>query len=271
QLNLQHEKWKTYFPRIQPYYAVKCNPDIEIIRYLVSLGLGFDCASGPEIQLVLNHGADPSKIIYAHPCKQISHLKFAADCGIHKMTFDNIDELYKIKIHYPDAKLLLRILTDDTKAKWGLGIKYGAPMSEVDSLLETAKMLRLNIVGVSFHVGSGCSSVSAYQNALRNSRTIFDRAKELGFNCNLLDIGGGFFGVHYSGKPSFEEIASVIRDEVDSLFKSDVQVIAEPGRYYATSTLTLCCQVVGRKIVSEQSCDKNTKATANKKYICKYL
>ncbi|KAI9276733.1 pyridoxal-dependent decarboxylase [Phascolomyces articulosus] len=266
QLYRQHQKWKRCLPRIKPYYAVKCNSDQKILEYLTLLGVGFDCASGFEIQKALQCGADPSNIIYAHTCKQASYLQFAAENGVRKMTFDSVDELYKTKKLYPNAELLLRILTDDSKAKWGIGLKYGAPMADVDNLLQTAKTLDLNIVGVSFHVGSGCSDAGAYHDTLRNSRIIFDRAKQLGFNCNLLDIGGGFFGVDYPGKPTFEQITSVIREAVDQLFPHDVQVIAEPGRYYATSTLTVCCQVVGRKLLSELNEDNDDSDTGNKTY-----
>ncbi|KAI9493968.1 pyridoxal-dependent decarboxylase [Zychaea mexicana] len=247
QLHRQYLKWKRCLPRITPYYAVKCNPDPKIIQCLSSMGLGFDCASGFEMENALKNGADPSKIIYAHTCKQASYLRYAAKNGVRKMTFDNVDELYKIKSLYPDAQLLLRILTDDTKAKWGIGIKYGAPMSAVDSLLETAQKLDLNVVGVSFHVGSGCSDTNAYQDTLKNSRHVFDRAKDFGFTFTLLDIGGGFFGINYPGKPTFEQIASVIGKAIDSMFPPEIEIMAEPGRYFATSTLTVCCQIVARR------------------------
>ena len=46
----------------------------------------------------------PNRIIYANPCKQISHIKYAAQKGVELMTFDNKSELEKVKIHYPTAK-----------------------------------------------------------------------------------------------------------------------------------------------------------------------
>jgi ornithine decarboxylase len=55
---------------------VKCNPSIGMLKTLESLGSNFDCASKGEIELVLGLGVDPSRIIYANPCKQISALKY---------------------------------------------------------------------------------------------------------------------------------------------------------------------------------------------------
>ena len=57
-----------------------------------------------EIDTVLNLGVVPDRIIYANPCKLISHLRFAADKGVKMLTFDSESELYKIKEHFPGAK-----------------------------------------------------------------------------------------------------------------------------------------------------------------------
>ena len=41
----RYDKWTSAFPGVQPFYAVKCNPDRAIIKTLAALGAGFDCAS----------------------------------------------------------------------------------------------------------------------------------------------------------------------------------------------------------------------------------
>ena len=55
--------------------AVKCNYDPVLLQTLAALGTGFDCASKQEIETILNLGVDPSRIIYANPCKQNSHIR----------------------------------------------------------------------------------------------------------------------------------------------------------------------------------------------------
>jgi len=104
---------------------------------------------------VLGLGVAPSRIIYAQPCKTKSYLRHARKVGVTLMTFDNSDELRKIKDCYPEAELVLRILTDDSTSLCRLSAKYGASLHDAKDLLRLAKDLELNIVGVSFHVGSG--------------------------------------------------------------------------------------------------------------------
>ena len=55
-----------------------------LLQTLVSLGTGFDCASKQEIVTILNLGVDPSRIIYANPCKQNSHIRLAIVLGSFK-------------------------------------------------------------------------------------------------------------------------------------------------------------------------------------------
>ena len=50
-----------------------------------------------EIKSVLDLGVCPERIIYANPCKQASHLKYACKKGVATMTFDNEVELYKVR------------------------------------------------------------------------------------------------------------------------------------------------------------------------------
>jgi len=69
-------QWRRYFPRVEPFYAVKCNPDPVIVKTLAVLGCNFDCASATEIRIVqdaarevLPASRNRPEIIYANPCK----------------------------------------------------------------------------------------------------------------------------------------------------------------------------------------------------------
>lgn len=50
----QFDQWQHELPMVEPFYAVKCNPDPVVVRLLSALGCGFDCATQGEIDLVLN-------------------------------------------------------------------------------------------------------------------------------------------------------------------------------------------------------------------------
>ena len=62
------------------------------------------CVLQAELTTVLDLGVAPDRIIYANPCKQISHLKYAASRGVDLLVFDSECELHKIKELYPSAR-----------------------------------------------------------------------------------------------------------------------------------------------------------------------
>lgn len=93
----KYRQWNALLPSIRPYYAVKCNDDETLLKVLSMLGTGFDCASKNEINKVISLGIDAKNIVYANPCKTRGYIAHAEDVGVSKMTFDNPEELKKVK------------------------------------------------------------------------------------------------------------------------------------------------------------------------------
>ncbi|KAG7399647.1 Mitochondrial 2-oxoadipate and 2-oxoglutarate transporter [Phytophthora boehmeriae] len=245
----RYKLWTHHLPDVRPYYAVKCNPDPVLIQSLSRLGVGFDCASLAEIRSVLSNGVSANDIIYANPCKQGSQIAYAQENNIDLMTFDSQDEVDKIKSIHPSAKLVLRLYVDDSNSICRLGTKFGAMVHDVPDILAHAKAMDMDVVGVSFHVGSGCFNVAAYSNAVARARKAFDIGHSLGFNFGLLDIGGGFPGTE-NAPIRFEDCARELKTSLAQHFPqgTGVQVISEPGRFFAASTHTLAVNVIGRKV-----------------------
>jgi len=254
----KYEQWTTLMPNVRPFYAVKSNPDVAILKTLKLLGTGFDCASQQELQLILGLGVDPRDIIFANPCKMKSHIEFARDHGVTKMTFDNIAELRKIAQCYvsrhEQPELILRILPpDSSSALCNFGSKFGASREMTRALLKEARKLDVNLVGVSFHVGSGCLDAKAYIQALRLAHEVIDTAvNKFGFSMKYLDIGGGFpaaDNLEPNGQPSFPTIVSVIKPFLEEYFprSSGISVIAEPGRYLCGEAFVLCVNVIAKR------------------------
>lgn len=268
----KHMRWNRVLPRVTPFYAVKCNDSKAVLQTLASLGTGFDCASKTEIQLVQSIGVPPEKIIYANPCKQVSQIKYAAAHGVQLMTFDSEVELTKVAAHHSNAQLVLRIATDDSKAVCRLSIKFGATLKTSRVLLQRAKDLNLDVIGVSFHVGSGCTDPQTYVEALSDARCVFDMGAELGFNMNFLDIGGGFPGSD-DVRLKFEEITVVINSALEKYFPSDsgIKIIAEPGRYYVASAFTLAVNIIAKKIVSCEQTGSDDEEESSEKTLMFYV
>ncbi|KAL9607201.1 MAG: hypothetical protein Q9167_007861 [Letrouitia subvulpina] len=238
-----YQRWTKSLPRVHPHFAIKCNPDQEIIRTLASFGAGFDCSSRGEIEKVLNLGIEPSRIVYANSYKSHAHFRFAVRNGVCRMVFDSADELRKIKTICPSAELLLRIMADDSTSACQFNQKFGAQLSSMNVLLEMARDLDLKVVGVSFHVGSNAKDTHPYLQAIQDSRLVFDEAKKLGIKMNILDIGGGF------SSKSFESMAQVIEEALDIHFPEqlEIEIIAEPGRFLVETVFTLACNIIGRR------------------------
>ena len=167
------------------------------------------------------------------------------------MTFDNADELYKVARTHPTAKLVVRILTDDSKSLCALGLKYGAPLNTVPGLLAKAKELGLNVIGVSFHVGSGCKDPSAFADAVMRARNVFDMGRHAGYNFSFLDVGGGF------EDPTFEATSAILRDAIARYFpnRSGLRIIAEPGRFYVSNAFKLATHIIARRAPLDESCE----------------
>ncbi|XP_052122909.1 ornithine decarboxylase 2-like isoform X5 [Frankliniella occidentalis] len=251
------ELWRQLLPRVRPHYAVKCNASRVVLNTLAALGAGFDCASKGEIEEVLSLGVDPSRIIFAQPAKPATHIRFAAGRGINLATFDNEEELYKMRALHPKCRLVLRIRCDADDATYCLGIKYGCDAErDAPRLLRTARDLGLQVVGVSFHVGSGCREEHVYRRAVRAARHVFDVAEGLDIRgMRLLDVGGGYPG-DPEAEPVFRKMAEAINSSVAEFFPSpDVDVISEPGMYFVSSAFTLAANVHSKREVRSEAGD----------------
>ncbi|ODO07507.1 ornithine decarboxylase [Cryptococcus wingfieldii CBS 7118] len=247
--------------RVEIFYAVKCNPSPAVLHLLSLMGTSFDCASSSEINQVLALPSAPAgdRIIFANPCKPASFIRTAAQKDVSMMTFDNADELYKIKRIYPNAKLVLRILTDDSKSLCRLGLKFGAPLDSCPGLLKLARQLGLNVIGVSFHVGSGCKDPMQFADAVWRARKVFDMGKEAGYDFGLLDIGGGF------EHETFKEMTEVLNDSFELYFpaSSGVRIIAEPGRFLVSSAFTLATSIIAaRRAIGAEAGKEQAQAVA---------
>ena len=260
----QYNKWKKMLPRITPFYAIKCNPSTIVLDLLHKLGCSFDCASKNEISRVISIGVDPDRIIFANPCKMITQIKYARANDIDLLTFDSSHELYKIKLYHPNARLLLRLKVDDSKSMCKFNSKFGVELEEVLPILTLARQLDIDVCGVSFHVGSGCRDAQVYHSALEICSQVFQiSADNVQKPMNTVDIGGGFPGIDV-GEIQFETICDVINTAIDEFFPDpNIRLIAEPGRYFVSSSHTLVVSIINKKEIT----DKQTGELTNIYYI----
>jgi ornithine decarboxylase len=259
-----YRQFRRYLPRVQVYYAVKANPDPAIVRTLYKEGSSFDVASMPEFMIVHENIKDlPArerqawiwdKIIYANPTKPEATLE---ELNQYKplVTFDNLEEIRKIREHAPNAGLALRLKVPNTGAMVELSSKFGASPGEAVDLILEADRQGLVVEGISFHVGSQTTNFENYVQALSLAASVFKEAKDRGYaKMNLIDIGGGFPAPYDSSVRPFRELAKVINTELDRLFPKDIQILAEPGRFLAASAGYAVSQVIGKAVRDGKMC-----------------
>ncbi|XP_029928181.1 antizyme inhibitor 1 isoform X2 [Myripristis murdjan] len=250
----QHVRWRTHMAQIRAYYAVRCNSSPAVIEVLAALGTGFICTNKSELELVQNHGIPSEDIIYSGVCKQLSQIKYAAKNGIDLLVCDNEAELRKIARCHPSAKLLIQVSTEASSPEEEMSMAFGCSLKDCRHLLESAKELGAQVVGVRFHISSSCEDDQAYVHAISDARCVFDMGEDIGFNMKILDIGGGFSG----SESQLEQINSAIMSVVDAYFppSAGVSIIAEPGSYFVSSAFTLAVNVISKEVVARDRQDQ---------------
>jgi ornithine decarboxylase len=264
ELRRSYRTFREHLPRVQAYYAVKANPDPAIVRTLFREGASFDVASLPEFQIVYDHIKDMppkqrqdwiwDKIIYANPTKTPQTLAML-DPYKPLVTFDNSDEIQKIREHAPHAGLALRLRVPNTGAMVELSSKFGASPGEAVDLILEAGRAGLVVEGISFHVGSQTTNFENYVQALSLSANVFQEARERGCTTmNLIDIGGGFPVAYNETVKPFAELARIINSELDRLFPPEIEVLSEPGRFLVAPAGYAISEVIGTAVRDGKKC-----------------
>ena len=263
-LRRNYATFKKHLPRVQAYYAVKANPDPAIVKTLYKAGASFDVASMPEFMIVYEYIKDMparqrqdwiwDKIIYANPIKANETLQ---ELNQYRplVTYDNYEEIKKIKKYAPLAGLALRLKVPNTGAMVELSSKFGASPGEAVDMILAADKAGLVVEGLSFHVGSQTTNFQNYVAAINLAANLFKEAKDRGYTkMNLLDIGGGFPAPYDDTVKPFRELASIINRELDRLFPKNIQILAEPGRFLCATAATAVSKIIGKAVREGKLC-----------------
>ena len=264
ELRRNYATFRKYLPRVQAYYAVKANPDPAIVQTLFEAGASFDVASMPEFKIVHTFIKDMpakerqdwiwDKIIYANPIKANETLR-ELDPYKPLVTYDNHEEIKKIRKCAPRAGLCLRLKVPNTGAMVELSSKCGAAPGEAVDLILEADKAGLVVEGLSFHVGSQTTNFENFVQAINLAADVFKEAKDRGYTkMNLLDIGGGFPAPYDATVKPFRELARKINAELDRRFPKDVQILAEPGRFMVATAGTAVSKIIGKAVRDGKLC-----------------
>src|SRR5208337_109985 len=262
-LRKNYAEFKKHLPKVQAYYAVKANAEPAIVRTFYQAGASFDVASLPEFMLVYDNikHLPPKeqqdfiwdKIIFANPTKTKETLQ-ALDRYKPLVTYDNRNELLKIKQYAPHAGVVLRLRVPNTGSMVELSSKFGCDPGEAVDLICAAFDIGLEVEGVSFHVGSQCANFDNFVQALNIAAAVLREASTRGHEIKILDIGGGFPVAYDRHVKPFSLLARIINAEIARLFPPTMQILAEPGRFFVATAATLVARIIGKAVRDGKLC-----------------
>lgn len=238
-------------PGIEVYYAIKANNHPSILHTLIEEECSFDISSARELESVIEQGGRVEKTIHTNPVKMRPEFEAAVAVGVKTFVADNIDELDKFTAYGDDVGILIRFKTNNDAAVVNLSYKFGADPVEIPALLERIKELRLTFRGFCFHVGSQCTDVEQYTQAIATAGELCRLAEAHGLTPQILDIGGGFPIAYTTDIPSIETLGFAVTKALRQYIRSEMRVICEPGRFLCGEAATLFSSVIGKSTRGE--------------------
>lgn len=218
-------------PESKVYYAVKANPAPEILRLLAGMGSSFDTASVAEIEMAMDAGAPAERISFGNTIKKERDIARAFELGIRLFAVDSVEEVEKVARAAPGARVFCRVLTDGEGAEWPLSRKFGCVPGMAVDVLRLAKSLGLDAYGVSFHVGSQQTDLTAWDRALADAKKVFAKLAEEGITLGMVNMGGGFPTRYLRDVPAAQAYGQAIFESLSKHFGNNIpETIIEPGR-----------------------------------------
>ncbi|CAL7959288.1 diaminopimelate decarboxylase [Gammaproteobacteria bacterium] len=192
-------------------YAVKSNPNKNILKHICDFGIGCDIASRGELKLALAAGFKPQNIMFTGPGKTPAEIRDAINNKILSLSVESLQELDIIDEIAGDLGVKQTILVrinplyaagEFTKIIGGSGVsKFGIDIEQMESFFHALKTKR-HVVLRGIHIFNS-SQILAWKKIFASTKNVITTAKTLGkkyqFNFSYIDLGGGF-GIPYSQK-----------------------------------------------------------------------
>jgi len=248
-------------PEIRLHYAMKANPMPAVVDHLARLVDGIDVASGRELRVAMDAGADPAEVSFAGPGKSMQELAQAVASGI----LVNVESEREVALLADisrslglPARVSIRVNPDfELKAsgmKMGGGPKqFGVDVELVPALLGRVAALGLSFEGFHLYAGSQNLKSESICDAQRKSYDLAVRlAQSAPAPLRVLNLGGGFGIPYFPGELPLDvaPIGANLAELVERARRDlpDVRMVVELGRYIVGEAGIYVCRVVDRKV-----------------------
>ena len=225
-------------PDARVLYAVKANPDPDVLAALAALGSGFDVAAPAEAELALAAGAPPARLSYGNPVRKASEAAAVFALGVREFVTDSAEDLAVLADAAPGASVLVRVDVDDAGSATPFGGKFGCAPATAAELLRRAPELGLVPGGVAFHAGSQQLDPAAWARGIAAASAAWP-------DTPLVDLGGGLPVAYDRPVPPPEAYATAVDDALCEHFPGRRPALAvEPGRFLVAEAGVLHAEVV---------------------------
>ncbi|MEO6070590.1 MAG: diaminopimelate decarboxylase [Chitinophagaceae bacterium] len=218
------------------FYACKALTNINILKYIKSLGANVDCSSINEVKLALHAGFPPERILYTSNGIAFSEIVAAKELGV-IINIDSLSNLQKFGKKYGHSYPVGLRLRPNIMAGGNLKIatghersKFGIPIEHIEKVVAIVEKYNLHIQDLHIHTGSEIKDVDIFVKGIEVLFDILHYFKEL----KIIDLGGGF-KVPYEQGDSETDI-DLLAQKVKGLFEAHpeakkLQVWFEPGKF----------------------------------------
>ncbi len=231
-------------------YASKAFSCIAICQLAAQEGLSLDAASGGELYTALAAWFPPEKIFLHGNANTASELDFALRSEVGHIVIDSLDELMELDRAASQRgrrqQVLLRVTpgieahTHEFIQTGTLDSKFGFPLADESALKAVAaaqKAESLELTGVHAHIGSQIFALEPYRQTVAVLADFLALAREQhGFDCRLLDLGGGLGAVYGPGDdpPAVDQLVEAVVSSVEAEIERRglplPRIAVEPGR-----------------------------------------
>lgn len=228
---------------VEIHYACKALSNINILKYLRSLGAGLDTVSIQEVQLGLKAGFQPHEIMYTPNCVNIDEINKAVGFGV-RINIDNISILEQFGHLYGNTyPVCVRInphimAGGNTKISTGhIDSKFGISIYQLRHLERVIKTNNIIVEGLHMHTGSDILDADVF---LRGAEILFEAARSFS-DLKFLDFGSGFKVKYHQddNTTDIEELGAKISSrfmEFCTEYGKNLKLIFEPGKYIVSES-----------------------------------
>jgi len=246
---------------VKLHYAMKANPMPAVVGLMAGLVDGIDVASGGELKVALDAGADPAEISFAGPGKRDIELRQACASGV----LVNVESARELEVLAREsqalgrrARVALRVNPDfelkGSGMKMGGGAKpFGIDVEQVPAML--ARVAALGLAFEGFHLFAGSQNLRAEaicESQCKSYELALRLAAAAPAPVRFLNLGGGFGIPYFPGErrldlaPIADNLASLCERARTELPQAGI--VIELGRYFVGESGVYVTRVVDRKL-----------------------